>query len=368
MAIQISGGVQLSGPVLLGPTGGSPSPAVEKILAGAYFADNQQGKAYVYNTDGSGEVSISASDGNSDDRFGFSVAVSGSKIAVGAYGSPNNTSEGAVYVFDADGSNQVKIVPSDGAGDDQFGYSVAITSTKVIVGSPSDDDNGGNSGSVYTYNLDGTGETKIKPSDASSSQQFGKTVAATDSKIAVAAPGTGIGSVYTFDLDGSNQAKMTPSDGSSGWEFGNGSLAINATKVVAGARRRSSFTGGVYTFDHDGSNQNIITASDGATSDTFGTRVDATDSKIAVTGGGTIYTYNIDGTGEVIFTPSPALNMNQDYSIAIGSAKIVYGQAYDGSSFAGKVITFDLDGTNRNDITATGGGSGDRLGVWVAIG
>jgi hypothetical protein len=366
--MQISGGVQLSGGINLAPGGSSPTPVSEKIIAGAFFANSQQGKAYVYNTDGSSQVSISASDGNSDDKFGFSVAVSGSKVAIGAYGSPNNTAVGAVYVFDADGSNQVKIVPTNGDANDEFGYSVAINGTKVIVGSPGDDDNGGNSGCVYTYNLDGTGETKIKPSDGSSSQAFGKTVKATDSKIAVAAPGTGIGSVYTFDLDGSNQAKMTPSDGSSGWEFGNGSLAINGTKVVAGARRRSSFTGGVYTFDHDGSNQNIITASDGATSDTFGTRVDATDSKIAVTGGGTIYTYNIDGTGEVIFTPSPALSMTQDFSIAIGSSKIVYGQTYDGSSFAGKVITFDLDGTNRNDITATGGGSGDRLGVWVAIG
>jgi len=364
MAIQISGGVQLSGPVLLNPTS---TAVVEKIIAGAYFANSQQGKAYVYNNDGSGEVIISASDGNSDDKFGFSVAVNGNKVAIGAYRSPNNTGVGAVYVFNTDGSNQVKIVPSDGANDDEFGKSVAITSTKVIVGSPGDDDNGPNSGSVYTYNLDGTGETKIKPSDGSNSYQFGKTVAATDSKIAVAAPGTGIGSVYTFDLDGSNQAKMTPSDGSSGWEFADGCLSINSTKVVAGARRRSSFTGGVYTFDHDGSNQNIITASDGATSDNFGQRLDTTDSKIAVTGGGTIYTYNLDGTGEVIFTPSTQLPPSgQDFSLAINSSKIVFGQTYDGSSFAGKLILFDHDGSNESSITASDGVNGDRLGVSVA--
>ena len=365
--MQISGGISITGGVSLTPPDSGGSVVIEKIITGAWFANSQRGKAYIYNTDGSGEVIISASDGNNNDRFGFSVAVSGSKVAIGAYGSPNNTGVGAVYVFDTDGTNQVKIVPSDGVNDDQFGYSVAINGTKVIVGSPSDDDNGPNSGSVYTYNLDGTGETKIKPSDGGNSQQFGMTVAATDSKIAVAAPGSGIGSVYTFDLDGSNQAKMTPSDGSSGWEFGKGSLSINSTKVVAGARLRSSSTGGVYTFDHDGSNQNIITSSDGVSNDYFGQRLDVTDSKIAVTGGGTIYTYNVDGTGEVIFTPSTSLPPSgQDYSLAINSSKVIFGQTYDGSSFAGKLILFDHDGSNESSITASDGVNGDRLGVSVA--
>ena len=107
--MKIAGGVQLIGGVTLLPGGSSPTPVSEKIIAGAFFANSQQGKAYVYNTDGSSQVSISASDGNSDDKFGFSVAVSGSKVAIGAYGSPNNTGVGAVYVFDADGSNPDEI-------------------------------------------------------------------------------------------------------------------------------------------------------------------------------------------------------------------------------------------------------------------
>ena len=50
--------------------------------------------------------------------------MTGTYIFVGAPG--ESSGEGAVYRFDLDGTNQVKIVASDGAADDNFGYSVAI--------------------------------------------------------------------------------------------------------------------------------------------------------------------------------------------------------------------------------------------------
>jgi hypothetical protein len=46
----------------------------------------------------------------------------------------------------------VKITASDGASSDNFGYSVAVGSGRIVVGAWADDDNGSASGSAYIYN------------------------------------------------------------------------------------------------------------------------------------------------------------------------------------------------------------------------
>jgi hypothetical protein len=45
-----------------------------------------------------------------------------------------------------------KLLASDGAAGDLFGYSVSISGNLALVGAPHDDDNGDDSGSVYAYN------------------------------------------------------------------------------------------------------------------------------------------------------------------------------------------------------------------------
>ena len=53
-----------------------------------------------------------------------------------------------------------------------------IGNNKLVVGSPYDDDNSqSGSGSVYVYNLDGTGEVKITDSSAYANANFGRRVA-----------------------------------------------------------------------------------------------------------------------------------------------------------------------------------------------
>ena len=45
-----------------------------------------------------------------------------------------------------------------------------------VVGAPGNDDDGTSSGSVYVYNLDGTGEVKITASDGAQYDEFGRSV------------------------------------------------------------------------------------------------------------------------------------------------------------------------------------------------
>ncbi|CAK0822478.1 unnamed protein product [Prorocentrum cordatum] len=125
-----------------------------------------------------------ASDGVADAFFGFSVAVSsdGARVVVGAYGDDDQGARsGSAYVLNGTtGERLLKLVASDGAAGHFFGISVAVSSdgTRVVVGASSDDDQGTNSGSAYV--LDGaTGERLLKlvASDGAGYEQFGNSVA-----------------------------------------------------------------------------------------------------------------------------------------------------------------------------------------------
>ena len=352
------------------------SSAVYKIVVGAFKDDDNgsdSGSVYVYDLDGSNEVKITASDGAADDQFGYSVAVGDSKIVVGVYGDDDNGSDsGSVYVYDLDGSNEVKITASDGTSSDYFGGTVAIGNSKIVVGSST-------SGSVYVYDLDGSNEVKITASDGTSSDYFGGTVAIGNSKIVVGAYYGASGSVYVYDLDGSNEVKITASDGALSDYFGY-SVAVGNNKIAVGAYRdddNQSGSGSVYVYDLDGSNEVKITASDSDSNDRFGYSVAVGDSKIVVgayydddngISSGSVYIYDLDGSNEVKITASDGASGDRfGSSVAVGDSKIAVG-AYGDGSLSGSVYVYDLDGSNEVKITASDGASIDYFGHSVAVG
>ena len=129
-------------------------------IAGAYKEDedtsgsntaSSAGSAYLFERDTATghwkEVQkIVASDRGSDDRFGISVSISGDYIIVGANqedhdasGSSPAAGAGSAYIFELDTSTgkwqeTQKIVASDRASSDEFGYSVSISGKYAIVG------------------------------------------------------------------------------------------------------------------------------------------------------------------------------------------------------------------------------------------
>ena len=112
-----------------------------------------QGSAYVFVRSGvvwSQQQKLEALDAVAEDLFGYSVAISGETIVVGALNDDGAAGEGqgSAYVFVRSGgvwSQLQKLEASDAAGLDQFGYSVAISGNTVVVGTPADDDAGGSS-------------------------------------------------------------------------------------------------------------------------------------------------------------------------------------------------------------------------------
>ncbi|MEF8839718.1 MAG: FG-GAP repeat protein [Haloarculaceae archaeon] len=98
-------------------------------------------------------------DGDEDDSFGWSVAVSndGSTANIGASvdEDPNGEMAGSAYVFSGSGgawTQQAKIVADDGEDGDGFGSAVAVSnegSTAIIGASGDEDPNGEDVGSAY---------------------------------------------------------------------------------------------------------------------------------------------------------------------------------------------------------------------------
>src|SRR6056300_1654458 len=75
------------------------------------------------------------SDAEQFDQFGSSVAVSNTRIVVGAsYEDTTATDAGSAYIFDIDGNQLAKIQASDAEAGDQFGYSVSVSDTRIVVG------------------------------------------------------------------------------------------------------------------------------------------------------------------------------------------------------------------------------------------
>ena len=342
-----------------------------------------------------GEKKILASDGAAGDYFGYSVAIGSGRIVVGAYGDDvgANTNQGSVYIHDLNGNLLNKITASDGANTDLFGFSVAIGGDRIVVGAL----NGSSAyGSAYIFDLDGNQLAKLTASDGAANDSFGNSVAIGSDIIVVGAyrdavgANTNQGSVYIFDLNGIQLTKITASDGAASDQFGN-SVAIFSDKIVVGAygndNGSGTYSGSVYVFDLDGTQLTKITPSDGAASDFFGISVAAGDNKIVVgsyqdddngTASGSVYTYNLDGTNEIKIIPSDGVASDRfGRSVAVGENKIVVGApGYDIDPItlsltnynSGKIYTYDLDGTNELIITNLNLTTQDSLGESLAVG
>ena len=105
-----------------------------------------QGAAYVFTRSGatwSQQAQLIGANGAAGDDFGYSVAISGAAVLVGAYGADvnPNADQGSAYLFVRSGatwSQQAQLTAADGATDDYFGFSVAISRATMVVGARMD--------------------------------------------------------------------------------------------------------------------------------------------------------------------------------------------------------------------------------------
>ncbi len=288
--------VALDGDTLV--VGASREDSIESGTAG-HGSDNNAidaGAAYVFARDATGAWSqvayLKASNTDSGDNFGYSVAVAENTLVVGARyessastaidaGQANNDAQsaGAAYVFVRDGagawSQQAYLKPSNTDASDAFGTQVALSRDTVAVGAVFErssatgvdgddtDNTASEAGAVYVFVRDDTGtwsqQAYIKASNAARLDHFGASLALSGDLLAVGATGesssaTGIngaqaddsmsesGAVYVLSRSGSvwsQQAYVKASNTGTLEAFGY-AVAISGDTVAVGAANEDS--------------------------------------------------------------------------------------------------------------------------------
>ena len=242
--------------------GSSVAISGNTLVVGASYDDHgagfsAEGSAYVFVRQGtvwSEQQKLTASDPGVQDHFGQSVTVWGNTAVIG---SPRDSfagkfNQGSAYVFVRSGTvwaQQWKLTASDGETGDTFGTSVATSGGTVVAGAPSDDYAGlDRPGSAYVFVRNDSSwseQQKLTPSDASDDHVFGKSVALSGDTVLVGASsddhggtqGFGAGSAYAFARSGTawtEQAKIIASDPEGGAHFGI-DVAISAETAAIGA-------------------------------------------------------------------------------------------------------------------------------------
>jgi hypothetical protein len=119
----------------------------DTVIAGACGTDHLNGRAYVYQYNKTSTrwyeaAKLTAS--VADNRFGLSVAISGTTVVVGAPGDESNKGRTYVYHNDGNGWNQVANLTAPVREQyDAFGISVSVSGTRAIIGASGDDDRRG---------------------------------------------------------------------------------------------------------------------------------------------------------------------------------------------------------------------------------
>lgn len=347
-------------------------------------ASADAGKAYVIRKTGttwSTPTSIVPPVSSGGDRFGISVAVSGSYMIIGASMEDEDASEaatisnaGAAYIYQFSGTTwtlQQKIVASDRAEDDNFGTSVSISGDFAIVASMNDDEDAlgantlSNSGSVYVFKLIGgtwTQQQKLTADDRGADVRFGYCMAMKgdyavvscnyDNTDASAANSlTNAGSAYIFkNTNGTwaQQQKIVASDRAATDRFAF-SVDIEDSYVVVGTIQQDtdasgaspiSNAGAVYIFNENSgvwTQQQKIVSFDRRISDFFG--------------------WSVSISGEYLVSGAYAQDYNSEGGGSIGSE-------------GGAIYFFKRTGSvwgNQQKVTATDRNIGDRYGWSVAL-
>ncbi|MEO5914550.1 MAG: choice-of-anchor D domain-containing protein [Luteolibacter sp.] len=223
------------------------------------------GRVYVYNRSGttwSLQDQFSPATAADGDSFGDSVSVSGNTALIGATGTGSSTGRAYVYIRNGTTWSEQKQF-SPGAGGYNFGISVVVEGDTALIGSDVVGSAGTNSGSVYVFARDQTTwslQAKLTPDEATPDANFGWAVALKGNTALIGsiggrdAAGRNVGLAYVFVRDGLvwNQTLKLSSgvDASSGDQFGR-SVAISDTTAVVGARYDETMgadAGNAYTF------------------------------------------------------------------------------------------------------------------------
>ena len=378
----------------------------DTMVAGANGDDDpvkgsNSGSAYVFTRDTPGDVAsgwtqvakLTANDGAANDKSGYSVAVDGDTIVIGAHLNYNDgTRGGSVYVFTRDtpgylasGWTQIaKLTASDGAELDYLGEKVAFDGDTIVAAASRDDDQGSNSGSVYVFTRDIPGYlasgwtevAKLTAHDAAENLYFGSSLSIDSDTLVVGTTrgSGGNGTAYVFIRDTAGDltsgwteiTNLNASDGEAGDQFGS-SVSIDGDTIVVGAygddTDKGGSSGSVYVFIRDifgditsgWTEIAKLTASDGVGMDWFGSSVTIDGDTMVIgakydddKGGnsGSAYVFTRDTPGDLTSGWTQVFKLSDGY----WNDYFGYSVAIDGDTIAVGAYKDDDDGSDSGSV------------------
>jgi hypothetical protein len=249
---------------------------------------NACGSAYVFTRNADGTLKevqeLQASIPSTGDEFGISVSINASMALIGASG--KDASQGAVYVFKWDGGSWIQkqiLTASNPVAGDNFGISISQQKNTVIMGAPGKNENG--SAYIFTYRADSTWkqQQELNASNTVDGDQFGCSVALDLTNVLIGACGfnsdTGTAYVFTYRMvDGTwrQLQELNASDQLPNNNFGD-SVSLGGGTALIGATLRDDSKGAAYLFFFNlmtwtWTEKQILTA-DPAPGDNFGINV-----------------------------------------------------------------------------------------------
>ena len=245
---------------------------------------------------GSTPEMVTSPDPATSDHFGESVAVSGSRLLIGAPEADPTlpTDTGAAYAFLVSEDDVVvsdQLVASDGAGGDAFGFWVALDGATAVVGAPNADQTREDQGAAYAFRDVGSAwepQGQLTAPAAAAYGHVGASVAVHGDLAVVGAPlydgsQSDQGAAYVFTRSGdfwSYATRLDPPTPIPVGQFGI-SVAAGPGRIVVGASGMDR----VFVFEGSGSTWSTpveLTASDGRPGDGFGVRVALDDDRLVV--------------------------------------------------------------------------------------
>jgi len=391
---------------------GQELPARMEVRAGGVVAlvVDDAGAAYPLRVDPmvwTEQAELTAADGADGDELGYSVAMSGGTAIVGASNHKvgSHADQGAAYVFVRSGttwSQQAELTASDGQTDDAFGYSVALSGSVAIVSTMGHQiGNGGEQyqGAAYVFVQSGatwSQQAELRASHETADDEFGASVALSGTTALIGAPAHRVGSVsrgaaFVFVQSGtawSEQAELTASDGAGGDEFGY-AVALSGSTALVGAYSHNS-EGSAYVFARSGTTWSLtaeLTPTFGGAQQDFGTAV-ALSGSVALVGAsaflagdfdqqGAAYVFVQSGTAwtqqAVLSASDGAAGDGFGASVALsGGTALVGADSHQAGADveAGAAYVFVQSGTTwsqQAELMTSDGGQFDRLGTSVAL-
>ncbi|HZF10624.1 MAG TPA: hypothetical protein VFE33_17700 [Thermoanaerobaculia bacterium] len=237
----------------------------DTLIVGAPFA-GAGGAAYRYDLAHLTREKVTILTGRPGAQLGCAVAAAGGAVAVGACREDGGagTDAGRVYLLLSPGGDPPRELP--GATGDRFGTAVALSPTgdTLVVGAPFHAGDGPAAGAAYVFESPSWIAKPLKAAPRAE-DAFGYAVATDGDFIAVGAPledgpGQDAGAVYVYARSGDGWSQplrvgATETQGSAGDQLGV-AVALDERMILAGARRNGSVhhAGAAYRISAAGGN------------------------------------------------------------------------------------------------------------------